>query len=262
MPWAFTKPLGLLGRDAERSHDLDAGAPEPLGVHAAHEARPDHCRPDSRHRLPPCSLVKPRFSPLTGPPQDAPAPACPRAGRGAADGIRSGSGGPTGTTPPARPGRRERRRDSMRQQHDRTPPWAGPRSRPAPRGLRRRLAHRVELARPAPAPGPGPVVALDASNFDAVASADGVCLVEFFHPACSHCRNMEPVVERLATDFDGRAVVGKVDVTASAGARPGLGRARLPHLRRGQGRARAQPLASASRPTSSWPTIVLAALGD
>jgi thioredoxin 1 len=67
---------------------------------------------------------------------------------------------------------------------------------------------------PPPAAGSGAAVALDASNFDSVVTG-GVCLVEFFHPACSHCQNMEPIVEQLATSFDGRAVVGKVDVTAS-----------------------------------------------
>jgi thioredoxin 1 len=55
-------------------------------------------------------------------------------------------------------------------------------------------------------------VALDAGNFDTTV-AEGVSLVEFFHPSCSHCRAMEPVVEQLATDFEERAVVGKVDVT-------------------------------------------------
>jgi thioredoxin-like negative regulator of GroEL len=60
------------------------------------------------------------------------------------------------------------------------------------------------------------VVTLDASNFDAlVTNGGGVCLVDFFHPACSHCRNMEPIVERLGADFQGQALVGKVDVTAS-----------------------------------------------
>jgi thioredoxin 1 len=66
-----------------------------------------------------------------------------------------------------------------------------------------------------PPSGPSAVTILDASNFDTVVSESGVCLVEFFHPSCSHCRKMEPIVERLAVDFDGRAVVGKVDVTAS-----------------------------------------------
>jgi len=56
------------------------------------------------------------------------------------------------------------------------------------------------------------VVALEAANFDATV-ATGVTLVEFYHPTCSHCRAMEPVVEQLATDFRGQAVVGKVNVT-------------------------------------------------
>ena len=56
------------------------------------------------------------------------------------------------------------------------------------------------------------VVALDATNFDGVV-ATGVSLVDFYHPSCSHCRAMEPVVEQLATDFEGQAVVAKVNVT-------------------------------------------------
>ncbi len=70
-----------------------------------------------------------------------------------------------------------------------------------------------------PPAGPGAaatsaVVALDARTFDDTV-ASGVSLVEFFSPTCPHCRAMEPVVEQLATDFQGQAVVGKVDVTVS-----------------------------------------------
>jgi thioredoxin 1 len=61
-------------------------------------------------------------------------------------------------------------------------------------------------------PANSDVVALSAANFDAMVAA-GVSLVEFYHPSCSHCRAMEPVVERLATDFVDQAVVGKVNVT-------------------------------------------------
>jgi thioredoxin 1 len=69
---------------------------------------------------------------------------------------------------------------------------------------------------PASPPVSSAVVALDASNFDpVVTNGAGVCLVEFYHPSCSHCRAMEPVVERLAADFEGRAVVGKVDVATA-----------------------------------------------
>ena len=55
-------------------------------------------------------------------------------------------------------------------------------------------------------------MALNAGNLETTV-ATGVSLVEFYHPTCSHCRAMEPVVEQLATDFQGRAVVGKVNVT-------------------------------------------------
>jgi thioredoxin 1 len=64
-------------------------------------------------------------------------------------------------------------------------------------------------------PGPSAVTTLDSGSFDQVVSETEVCLVEFFHPRCSHCQNMEPIVAQLAMDFDGRAFVGKVDVTAS-----------------------------------------------
>lgn len=63
-----------------------------------------------------------------------------------------------------------------------------------------------------PTPADSAVVALEAANFDATI-ATGVTLVEFYHPTCSHCRAMAPVVEQLATDFRGQAVVGKVNVT-------------------------------------------------
>jgi thioredoxin 1 len=37
-------------------------------------------------------------------------------------------------------------------------------------------------------------------------------MFEFYSRTCTYCQAMEPIVERLAVDFSGRAVVGKVDV--------------------------------------------------
>jgi thioredoxin 1 len=62
------------------------------------------------------------------------------------------------------------------------------------------------------------VVALDATNFDAVVTnGQGVSLVDFFHPNCSHCQAMEPIVEQLAVDFEGQVVVGKLNVATDPG---------------------------------------------
>lgn len=49
------------------------------------------------------------------------------------------------------------------------------------------------------------------SNFDEH-TKNGVVLVDFWAPWCGPCRVLAPSVDALATEFDGRAVVGKMDV--------------------------------------------------
>ena len=51
-------------------------------------------------------------------------------------------------------------------------------------------------------------------NFDD-ATKQGVVLVDFWAEWCGPCRRLAPTVDQLASDFDGRAVVGKVDVDAN-----------------------------------------------
>lgn len=60
----------------------------------------------------------------------------------------------------------------------------------------------------------GSYVVLDESNFDATI-AKGVTVVDFYATWCMPCKMLSPIIEDLARDNDGKAVVAKVDIDLS-----------------------------------------------
>ena len=51
------------------------------------------------------------------------------------------------------------------------------------------------------------------SNFaEKVTDAKGVQVIDFWAPWCGPCRMIAPIIEELSTDYNGKVLVGKVNV--------------------------------------------------
>lgn len=61
----------------------------------------------------------------------------------------------------------------------------------------------------------GKAIEITDSNFESVINGDQPVLVDFWAEWCGPCKMIAPVVEELATEYEGKAVIGKVDVDSN-----------------------------------------------
>lgn len=74
-------------------------------------------------------------------------------------------------------------------------------------------------------------IELTDSNFDDIVMKSEVpVLVDFWAEWCGPCRMVGPVVEELAKEYEGKAVVGKVDVDNNPGISTKYGIRNIPTL--------------------------------
>jgi thioredoxin 1 len=62
----------------------------------------------------------------------------------------------------------------------------------------------------------GKAVQITDANFqDTVLNSDKPVLIDFWAVWCGPCRAVAPIVEEIAEEYEGRAVVGKIDVDSN-----------------------------------------------
>ncbi len=61
----------------------------------------------------------------------------------------------------------------------------------------------------------GKTLKITDSNFNDVISKNKTVLVDFWAEWCGPCRMIGPVIEELANEYEGKAIIGKIDIDSN-----------------------------------------------
>lgn len=61
----------------------------------------------------------------------------------------------------------------------------------------------------------GKTLEITDSNFNNVISKNKTVLVDFWAEWCGPCRMISPIIEELANEYEGKAIIGKLDIDSN-----------------------------------------------